>query len=334
MLQRLMEQQYGLRIDNEFKVGAYQACTDQRYLYMIIPIGSMDENSIGELEKLSQHLADNGDTAVCRFIKTKDRNTIVEWEKKRFCVIAKENTTRPIKRLGRKLAKFHHRGRTVPYEIRSISRIGMWKSFWEQRLDQMERVWNEQLMQSPENEFVRMFIESFPYYMGLAENAIQYLSDTEQDDDPTNIDSGTVCHERFSFKTWGRENTIKNPFDWVFDHCARDLAEWTRERYFINIKTYEPDLRQFFQDYSSIAPLSSFSWRLVYARLLFPLHYMECVEEFFITASEQTKLIQEERMKRYLSQSRDYEEFLKDFYGLTGAPIRRFQIPVVEWLDR
>lgn len=334
MLQRILQQQFGLRIQEEFTMGPYQACQDQKFLYMLVPVGNIEENSIDELEKLSRHLAEHGDTSVCQFMKSKEGNAIVQWEKERFCVITRENTTRPVRRLGRKLAKFHQRGRTVPHEIRNISRIGMWKSFWEQRLDQMEKVWNEHLMHSPENDFERMFIESFPYYMGLAENAIQYLSDTEQDDEPGAIDSGTVCHLRFSSKTWGEGSIMKNPFDWVFDHCARDLAEWTRERYFLNIKTYEPDIRQFYQEYGTISSLSSFSWRLLYARLLFPLHYMECVEEYFITNSEQSRLLQEERLKRYLHQSRDYEEFLQSFYPLAGAPIRRFQIPVIDWINR
>ena len=48
----------------------------------------------------------------------------------------------------------------------------------------MEKVWNGLLFQTPEDEFQRMFIDSFPYYIGLTENAIQYLVDTEIDDEP------------------------------------------------------------------------------------------------------------------------------------------------------
>ena len=58
----------------------------------------------------------------------------------------------------------------------------------------MEKVWNNMLYQQPESEFDRMFMESFPYYMAMTENAIQYLVDTELDDEPKSIDYGTVCH--------------------------------------------------------------------------------------------------------------------------------------------
>lgn len=334
MLQQIIQQYYGISIQDQFKLGPYDACRDQQNLYFLVPVTNVDETSLSELEQLTIHLVNYGDSSVCQFLKTNEGETFVELENQRFCVLKKDVTERAIKRVGRKLAKFHYRGRTVPFEVKHISRIGMWKSFWEQRLDQMEKVWNEQLFQSPENDFVRLFIESFPYYMGLAENAIQYLNDTEQDDEPLAVDSGTVCHLHFSSRTWGDSGTLRNPFDWVFDHCTRDLAEWTRERYFQNIKTYEPDVRQFYQDYASVSTLSSFSWRLLFSRLLFPLHYMDCVEEYYTTSSEQVKLMQEEKLKKFLAQSQEYEEFLRDFYTLAGAPIRRYQIPIVEWLAK
>lgn len=333
MFQRLLQQKYGIRAIEEYKLGKYQACQDESAIYLLIPVSNMDDNSILELETLATYMLESGDQAVFYFKKSREGDSVLNFENNRYCVLAKASTqNRPVKRIGRKLAKFHYRGRAVPVEIRSISRIGMWKTYWEQRLDQLEKVWNDRLFQDPENEFERMFIESFPYYMGLAENAIQYLSDTEQDDEPGAVDSGTICHARFSVQTWSDSLLMKNPFDWVFDHCARDLAEWTRARYFQNIKTYEPEVRNFFQEYKTISTLTSFSWRLLYARLLFPLHYFECVEEYHITSSEQRKWQEEERLKKYIEQSREYEEFLKDFYSLAGAPVRRLKIPRVDWL--
>ena len=68
--------------------------------------------------------------------------------------------------------------------MKKISRIGQWKNLWEKRIDQMEKVWKGMMQHEPVNEFDRMFFESFPYYMAIAENAIQYLVDTELDDDP------------------------------------------------------------------------------------------------------------------------------------------------------
>lgn len=335
MIKQLLQQHYGITIMEEFYVGHYEACKDENHIYLLIPLYNMDEKGIAELERLAKHVMESGDSTVYQFLQPKEGELIISVEQNRYTVLRKTVSDRkPMKRMGRKLAKLHYRGRTVSFQVQQLSQIGMWKSFWEQRLDQLERVWNERLFQTPDNEFERMFMESFPYYMGLAENAIQYVRDTEEDEEPTGIDSGTICHTRFSTHLWGESLTVKNPFDWVFDHCSRDLAEWTRDCYFQNIKTYTPKVREFLQDYNSFSPLSPFSWRLLYARLLFPLHYFETVEEYYITASEQQKRSHEEKLKKLLDQSREYEEFLRDFFPVVGVPMGRLNIPPVDWLQK
>ncbi|WP_251549983.1 spore coat putative kinase YutH [Neobacillus muris] len=338
MFQNMLEQLYGIQAEGEpIEVNRYPALKGNGWIYLIANPGRREAADIQELAQIAEHLYQLGDQGVPIFLPDKNGNWMAEWEQKQYCVLAsqqtEENRKRP--RLGRKLAKFHERGRRVPFQIQRISRVGQWKRLWEQRLEQMEKVWNGLLFQTPEDDFERMFIESFPYYMGLTENAIQYLVDTELDDDPLEIDSGTVCHERFTQNTWASSSgsySIKFPFDWVFDHRSRDLAEWTRARYLHNIQTYDMDVRLFFEQYQSAAPLSSFTWRLLYSRLIFPLHYFECVEGYYITQSEQEKKVLEERMGKILKQSSEYERFLAQFFQLTGAPVKMLNLPQLEWL--
>ncbi|CAH2714391.1 hypothetical protein BACCIP111895_01554 [Neobacillus rhizosphaerae] len=333
MLQKMLENQYGITAQEYVKLDSFDALRGNGWLYIISNPAGKEEDDIIELGKIAEHLRNYGDLHVPLFLPTKDGQLISEWEKNKYCVLANRQSDEPRKiRLGRKLAKFHARGRRVPFQIERSSRIGQWKSLWEKRLEQMEKVWNGLLFQTPEDEFERMFVDSFPYYLGLTENAIQYLVDTELDDEPLETDSGTVCHDRFSQKTWGNHYMIKNPFDWVFDHRSRDLAEWTRERYFRNFQTYDVDLRQFFAEYQSIEPLSSFSWRLLYSRIIFPLHYFECIENYYITRSEQEKKICEEQLSKILRQSSEYERFLAGFFQIAGAPINRLNLPQLEWL--
>lgn len=332
---KLLKTHYGLEANEEFKLGHYNAYRGKEHIYILVPIGGMAEEDLQELEMLTDHLVKSGEKYCSTFMKTKDGKTLSEWENGRYCVLMnKQMQVRKVSRSGRKLAKFHFRGRSVSFEVKNLSRIGQWKQLWETRLDQMEKVWNEMLFQQPEYEFDRMFLESFPYYRGIAENAIQYIVDTEIDDNPGITDSGTVCHIQFTEETWARNYYMKNPFDWVFDHSSRDLAEWTRERYFRNIKTYEPELRQFIREYQSIVPLTSFSWRLYFARLLFPLHYFYCIETYYGSSSEQEKRILEERLKKFLQQSEDHERFLGRFYEFAEVPVQRMKIPLIGWLKK
>jgi spore coat protein YutH len=333
MLQKMLENQYGITAPEYVKLDSYDALRGDGWLYLISNPAGKEEEDITELEKIAEHLRNYGDQNVPIFLPSKDGNLVTTWEKNKYCVLANRQIEEQKKiNLGRKLAKFHERGRRVPFQIERSSRVGQWKSLWEKRLEQMEKVWNGLLFQTPEDEFERMFVDSFPYYLGLTENAIQYLVDTELDDEPIETDSGTVCHDRFTKKTWGSNYMIKNPFDWVFDHRSRDLAEWTRERYFRNFQTYDVDLKQFFEEYQSIAPLSSFSWRLLYSRLIFPLHYFDCIENFYITRSEQDKKVLEEQLSKILRHSSEYERFLAGFFPIAGAPIKRLNLPQLEWL--
>ena len=85
------------------------------------------------------------------------------------------------------------------------------------RLDQLEKFWQSQVMNHPTDVFDRLFIESFPYYLGVAENAIQYVVDTEMDDTPQLTDAATICQERFTPLLWHQTKRLKLPFDWVYD---------------------------------------------------------------------------------------------------------------------
>lgn len=335
MLQRMLKEIYGISADSEVSLGRYNGYKQKEGLYLIMNANGLKEQEIDELAKIADHMQSFGDRNVSKLLADKEGRQICDWQGSKYCVL--QNRASPIPdgmKTGRKLAKFHFRGRQIPFKVESLNRVGQWKQLWEKRLDQMEQVWSGKLYIEPESDFERMFLESYPYYMGLAENAIQYLTDTEIDDKPTKIDHGTVCHERFTNTVWRGTYFVKNPFDWVFDHASRDLAEWVRERYFTNIQTSQPDIKNFLSDYQSLTILSPFSWRLLYARLLFPLHYFETVENYYITHSEQTRNQLEDQLAKYLKQSSDHEKFLSNFYQLCEAPVKAAKLPGVDWLLR
>jgi spore coat protein YutH len=333
MQTKWLEEFFGIHPERQTQLGRYEGFISNNQVYLMAPVGESKEDLM-ELKSIADHLIQSGDRHVLSLVKTKSGELWGEKEGKTFCLLSGQlHEKNPYQQIGRKLAKFHLRGLTIPFKVERTSRIGQWKQLWEKRLNQMEGVWQAKLYQSPENEFERMFMESFPYYMGLTENAIQYLVDSEIDETPGRMDNGTVCHERFSNPTWGKEILLKNPMDWVFDHRSRDLAEWTRGVYFESKHAHHQQVRKFYYDYQALAPLSAFSWRLLYARLLFPLHYFECVEDYYITQSEQDKKWQEERFSKYLQTSSEYEKFLGEFYQLVEAPIRKMKIPLVEWLQ-
>lgn len=337
VLQFLLRKKFHMTVQQTFMYDGWEACLHGEKILLLIPIQKEDEKTVLERIRLAQFMYEQGERNVCQFLQTTEGETIFEERGQKYCVLQAQFRKKP-QQPGRALGRFHLRGKEIPFQVEGMNRLGRWKSFWERRIDQVEQVWNDRLTNPPENDFEQMFIESFPYYMGIAENAIQYLVDTEIDAEPNGvIDRGTICHQRFTESTWGDEQslqgqTYKNPFHWVLDHFSRDLAEWTRWRYFKNIKTYAPDVREFFAQYRTVAPFSPFSIRLLYARLLFPLHYVECVEEYFTTDSEQRQRTLEENLAKYLKQSKDHELFLGTFFDLIEVPTLHWNIPIIKWL--
>jgi spore coat protein YutH len=334
MSQEILTKYFGIHPERSFYDGEMDRYLVGELLYSIVPVTNLEQETLVELYNLTEHLSSAGDIYVSSFVPTSEEKFLVTERNEDF-VVVKNNFIQAAsqKKVGRKLSKLHYRGRLYQERVEKISRMGKWKQLWETRLAQLESAYLRVVEQHPGDEFERKFVESYPYYSALAENAIQYLVDTELDDEPKETDAGTVCHERFGSKTWGNEVWIHFPFQWVFDHCSRDLAEWVREKYFLKSNTFHHDLQEFLRSYQTITPLSSFSWRLLYARLLFPLHYFECIEEYYISQSDQQRKTMEEKLERYLKQSQHYERFLAEFYHLSEVPVKKLGIPVIDWLQ-
>lgn len=333
MIEEMIYQNYGIQVEQEEKNSRYPSFRSGNIIYSIIPIGKLEQEELAERQKMSEHLWMQGDRFVATFVLANYGSYISKVDDQLFVLLANEMLqSNQSERTGQDLAIFHVRGRSIQETITKCSRIGQWKKLWEARIDQLERVWADKLQAHPNNEFEQLFIETFPYYMVLGENAIQYLVDTEMDDTPDKMDSGTVCYERFQQNTWSGKGRMKNPFDWVFDHATRDIAEWVRDYYFHHTHTHQRGIMQFFQEYRSIEQLSSFSARLLYARLLFPIHYYEIIEEYFSNSKESRSNELEEVLSIMTKTSQHYETFLKKFFQLADLPTKQMQLPEIDWL--
>lgn len=333
MLEEIILENYGIVVEQKESNSRYPTFKSNNVIYSIIPLEKIEWKELAERQQMSEHLKMQGDRYVSTFVMAKHGSYVSEVDEQAFVLLENDGLQpKRTERLGRHLGIFHARGRSINETISACSRIGQWKNLWETRIDQLEKLWSEKVQAHPNNEFEQLFIDTFPYYMALGENAVQYLVDTEIDDSPEAIDSGTICYERFHQNTWSGEEWAKNPFDWVFDHGTRDIAEWVRDHYFRHVHTHQRGVTEFLREYQSIERLSSFSVRLLYARLLFPVHYFETVAEFFSTAKESRSRELEDTLASFIKTSQYYERFLKNFYNLAEIPIKQMQIPELDWL--
>ncbi|MGM0875468.1 MAG: spore coat putative kinase YutH [Bacillota bacterium] len=333
-MKKTVNDEYGIKIQEITKLGQYDSFRLHQTHFLIVPVTHLDEEEIYELYQLSQFMLEKREPHIASIVLTKKNHLFFEKDQARYAIIKCSSYTEGrFNQIGRDLARFHQKARTYPYQVTKTQRIGQWKFLWEKRLDQLESFWRGRVHSQPLNPFEKMFVESFPYYLGLAENAIQYLVDTELDEEPQPIDSGTICHHRFHSTTWNPSMCVKLPTEWVYDHGSRDISEYMRHLFFDKQEELKLNGFRFLEEYDRTTPLSAFSWRLIYSRLLFPVHYFECVENYYLSGEDDKPLFVE-KMEEIVKGSNQYESFLRSYSSMLSMKTKRIVLPAVEWLSK
>lgn len=175
------------------------------------------------------------------------------------------------------LAQFHKVGSMFPYQVTNMNHYGNWKKLWIQKIDQHEAMYQKFMQHRPVNGLLREYIDFFPYVLGVAENAIQYLTATEKAGNFTGNDQSTFTFGRYNNQL---ESEFINVSELVADHPVRDIAEWMRPQLFAEQRLYE-GWNSFGRSYIEQIPLSSFGWNLLFSRLLFPIHIFDIFEKLY-----------------------------------------------------
>ncbi|MDF2947752.1 MAG: yutH [Bacillales bacterium] len=313
------------------KLGNYNAFKLRNYFYFIIQT-SYKEDDIKTLKGMTDFMSSLGDHTVAIPQYNREGNLLSKVDNKNIVLLRTvRKQISDTRSIGYELAQFHQKGKYYQGDTGDFNRIGTWKELWEKRLDTLEAHWLKILNSKPTEQFDRVFIETFPYYLGLSENAIQYLVDCELDDEPNLFDAGTICSERFTSKSWGDKFYYKVPSEWIIDHPSRDLAEWIRSTYF-QMENSEQEILKFLNEYEMVTPLTSFAWRLLYSRLLFPVHYFTTVENYYMSSDKDVKFEYAEQLTNIIDSINNYEVFLGNFFKNIKLPVTKLKIPQLDWL--
>ncbi len=145
-------------------------------------------------------------------------------------------------------------------------KVSYLQTLWENKVELIENKALPSL--KVDNYFYVQAVESVTHALGMAENAIQYLSDARLDfgDDITNT---TLAHKRLNSLD---AYTFLNPFNLVVDSPIRDLAEL----YKAGLISSE-ELIQYLPAYN----FNTFDATLLFARLLFPTKIFDLFEDHY-----------------------------------------------------
>jgi len=330
MIERDLYEQYRLNGGQLIKYRGYHAFYEKGDQYVIVPAAHVEQEELLELKQISDYLQYQKENRIASFVPTVAQELIGKINEESIILFKLPHfNNRHFFNEGQDLASFHKIGRFYPQPPQKATRLGQWKTLWENRLDQLEHWWAQKLPKIPANRFEKLFYETFPYYLGLSENAIQYIADCLWEDERNEVGTGTICLIKYQPQT-GSDGVIF-PTELIYDHPTRDIAEWIRSKYEAGAPLQE--VIQFLNNYEQHLPLSSIGWRMLYGRLLFPLSYFETIEGYYSAPSENAKEWYERKFFNLINQTESYEHFLRTFYKNIGLPARSLQIPEIEWLQ-
>lgn len=186
-----------------------------------------------------------------------------------------------------------------------------WGTLWSEKIDYFEYQVREL---SIEKDVVK---NSFSYYVGMAENSISYVNNTNMKygGDAYRI---VLSHRRVFYPNY--KLNYLNPLSFVFDLEVRDIAEYLKAMFFKKDISFCLDE---LSSYLKIRHLSLYEYQMLYARLLYPTYYFDVYE------SVMNKNGDEEQLVNIIKKCDSYEEFLKKAY----LEISKYaKIDKIEWI--
>ncbi|RQW21237.1 spore coat protein YutH [Bacillus sp. C1-1] len=343
MLERNLYDHYKLYCTERFSIGEFEGFQANHESYLIIP---KDELQMEESQMLafSEYMRSVGDDSVLELVQNRSNqpSTLIDGSEVYVFKIPNVREDRSVRirstqDLGGQLRDWHVKGQQGAVNWTTLT-AGRWPTIWEQRLEQLENWYAQKRATGPTSTTDEVFLYTYPYFMGVTENAIQYAVDTELDIPMEPRDSGTICHSRFKDTSWLKVSEsgqiIKLPTTFLFDHPARDLAEWIRDRR-VQPEERHSQMKQeislFLRGYEETQVLSRYSWQLMYARLLFPLYYFELIEQYYRAQMPQEQLQFASNIESFLDKEKENGAFLNEL--AEEAKLHRYQsIPELDWI--
>lgn len=184
-----------------------------------------------------------------------------------------------------------------------------WAKLWSDKIDYFEY----QIRELGKDKNV--ILDSFSYYVGLAENAISYVNSTSASYNGIN-DKIVLSHRRINYPNYSLN--FLNPISFIFDLEVRDIASFIKSAFIAG-----EDALNYLRLALRLNQFSIYSLQMLYARLIYPTFYFDVYEKVMNDEASQDDLIP------IIEKAQDYELFLKQAYLeiCKYAPIER-----VEWL--
>ena len=185
-----------------------------------------------------------------------------------------------------------------------------WVYLWSEKIDYLEYQVHEFGKKYP------IIINSFSYFVGLAENAICYAKQAQK---YIHDIKKVLSHRRVYYPNYGVH--YDNPLNFVVDIEVRDIGEFIKYMALDNIEYALIDLKTYIEtEKTNIYNLS-----MLFARLLYPSYYFDIHEKIMNMNKPEDAIL------KIVEKVDQYEQFLKKAWHLmrSYAPIEE-----IKWITK
>lgn len=184
-----------------------------------------------------------------------------------------------------------------------------WGMLWERKIDYLENLINENGKKYP------LIVNSFNYFVGMAENAISYYNNIKID----NNYKYTINHKNIRINSTVED--FYNPLNIIYDYKVRDVAEYIKNSFFNkNDKIYDE-----INLYLKYNHLSLMEIKLLISRILYPSFYFNIYEDIMIDKKEEIIIAD------IINNLDEYENYLADIIDFFK---KYYEIEDIMWLKK
>ena len=204
----------------------------------------------------------------------------------------------------------------ISFVSRMLSNSGIivdWGLLWSKKIDYLEDLINENGRKYP------LIVDSFNYFVGMAENAIGYFNSINVDKTFDKNYRYVISHK--VIKDNDSVEVLYNPLNITFDYRVRDVAEYVKNSFFNGNCNIFNELILYLKREN----LSLLEVRLLISRLLYPSFYFEMYEDILIDNKEEKILVD------VISRLDDYEDYLARVIVFLRV---HYDVDEVLWLKR
>lgn len=188
-----------------------------------------------------------------------------------------------------------------------------WGELWSKKIDSLEeKIRNKGIGKE-------LLLNSFSYYVGLAENAISYFNMASEEYTNNSVNC-VLSHRRIGYPCYMQ--AYLNPLGYILDFEGRDLSEYIKMQ-IINNVDIENDLAYLLKTLK----WGGLEYSFFIARLLFPTFYFDLVDKLLDSKNYDIEI--EKKIDLILKGSKEYEKVLKYIIEEIN---KKIPIKLIDWL--